>query len=213
MYIYHWYLILLTLLIVQNVYSRPPQGLNNLNLFHCVCLLLIWQYRNVYSIRHCSSFFFFGRENFSESPETRPCSLETSEANRANTQRGNSLFEVVLDLLRDMSIFSILTRMKKLEKIGCPRRGLHGMRQRQTNLAFANFISSHIVLTKSTTPTNKLFLITNSYQLNSFFVLASGGAAYLSWNRRGIKIWMRLHREMLTYLCSSSICEILHQVT
>lgn len=50
-------LILLTLLIVQNVYSRPPQGLNNLNLFHCVCLLLIWQYRNVYSIRHCSSFF------------------------------------------------------------------------------------------------------------------------------------------------------------
>ena len=79
-----------------------------------------------------------------------------------------------------MSIFSILTRMKKLEKIGCPRRGLHGMRQRQTNLAFANFISSQIVLTKSTTPTNKLFLITNSYQLNSFFVLASGGAAYLS---------------------------------
>ena len=59
-------LILLTLLIVQNVYPRPTQGLNNftrnaysndLNLFHCVCLLLIWQYRNVYSIRHCSSFF------------------------------------------------------------------------------------------------------------------------------------------------------------
>ena len=53
-YIYHCIgadSILLTLLIVQNVYPRPTQGLNNftrnaysndLNLFHCVCLLLIW---------------------------------------------------------------------------------------------------------------------------------------------------------------------------
>ena len=33
------------------------EGFKHLDFFHCVCLLLIWQYRNVYSIRHHSSFF------------------------------------------------------------------------------------------------------------------------------------------------------------
>ena len=137
---------------------------NHLNLFYSVCLLLIWQYRNVYSIRHCSSFFFFGRENFSESPETRPCSLETSEANRANTQWGNNLFEVVLDLSQDLCLyFKSWFEWKRIEKIRLSSGTIN-------EFCFCEFyISSDCFDEINNTKNKETIFDSNSYQLNSFF--------------------------------------------
>ena len=224
LYIYHWRRLdtFDTILIVQNVCPRTPQGSKIWQgtqdssiwiFFHCVCLLLIWQYRNVYSIRHHSSFFSSVGRIF-PSLQRHVLALWRQVRQIEPTHNGGIVFlksystchETYFYIFNlDQNEKNIKSRLStecdndkriSLLRILYPFRLFWGNQQHQQINCFWLKIRINWIC---------------------FFVLASGGTPYLSWNRRGIKIWMRLHREMSTYLCSSSssssICEILHQVT